>query len=268
VEINKIIMKIIYLTLFLINVFHAQTSSEVILSDTGQKTVEEVENELQCVFQTKWGEFFATNFPDLSIQYVRDQLSKGASPNKKYYISVNSTHNIMYFKEGQNYFLHLNQISENGDEVLLMRAFVKDDFADCIKILPDSCKWKGQREVKYIQVCEKGLVLAEGFTEDFFKVMIDEEEGDFDPIQIAQAIRECYQPKCYSIGYECYTKGLYFNPKKAKTYLDGVRDKMQEHGYDVYVDYDTMNIKYTKTLVTVNGEEVETGIDLKSLAFP
>ena len=121
-------MKAVTVVFLIIGLALSQTSKEVLLSDSGEKTAEQVQAELQCVKHSKWNDFFTTNFPDLGIEYIRAQLSKGASNNKKYYIQINETHNVMYFKEGNNYFVHLNQISEDGSEVLLMRSFLQDDF--------------------------------------------------------------------------------------------------------------------------------------------
>lgn len=250
-------MKTVAIALLMIGMVLGQTTKEVVLSDSGEKTAEEVQEELQCVKHSKWNDFFETHFTDLGLEYIRAQLSKGASNNKKYYIKINQTHNVMYFKEGKNFFVYLNQIAEDGSEVLLMRSFLQDDFLNCIQLLPESCKWKGDREVKYIEVCEKGIVLAKGFTQDFFKVAIDESEGQFDPIDIAKAIRNCYQPNVYSVGYKCYIDGLYFDPAQAVAYLNEVRAKLEEYNFNTQLDLENLTIKYVKTAVTVNGVRVE-----------
>ena len=249
-------MKVLTFTLFLLSATFAQTLKEVVLSDSGEKTAEQVQAELQCVSQSKWNDFFVTNFPDLGLEYIRAQVSKGASPNKKYYIQINESHNVMYFKEGKNFFLHLNEIADDGSDHLLMRSFLQEDFKNCIQLLPDSCKWKGQREVKYIQVCDKGIVLADGFTQDFFKVMIDEEEGEFNPVDIARAIRDCYQPNVYSVGYKCYVDGLYFDPQEAVAYMRDIQGKLEGYDFNTRLDLDNLTIKYVKTHVMVNGEAV------------
>lgn len=250
-------MKAFTITLFLISVALSQTMKEVVVSDTGEKTAEEVQAELQCVKHSKWNDFFVTNFPDLGLEYIRAQLSKGATANKKYYIQINEGHNVMYFKEGKNYFVHLNEVTDDGSDHLLMRAFLQEDFNNCIQLLPDSCKWKGHREVKYIQVCEKGIVLADGFTSDFFKVIIDEEEGEFNPLDIAKAIRDCYQPNVYSVAYKCYVDNLYFNPQDAIDYLKGVQETLENHSFNTRLDLENMQIKYVKTHIKVNGVNVE-----------
>lgn len=250
---------------FLASLATSQTSSEMTISDSGQKTAEEVIANLECLRLSKWNSFFETHFPSLGVEFLRSQLSKGATSNKKYYIKVDALHNIMYFKEGSNFFIHLNQISEDGSDTLLMRAFLGDDFAHCIQILPESCKWKGQREVKYIEVCERGLVFAKDFTQDFFKLDLDESEGEMDPMLIAKTFRECYQPNCYSIAFKCYTDGLYFDPRKAKEYLEGIKKKMDENGFETRIDFETMSIKYSKTKISVNDKPIDAELDLKSL---
>lgn len=249
-------MKTVAIVFLMIGLSLSQTSKEVVLSDSGEKTAEEVQAELQCVKHSKWNDFFETNFPDLGLEYIRAQLSKGASNNKKYYIQINETHNVMYFKEGKNFFVYLNQIGDDGSDVLLMRSFLQDDFLNCIQLLPDSCKWKGDREVKYIEVCERGIVLAKGFTQDFFKVAIDDEEGQFDPLDIAKAIRNCYQPNVYSVAYECYVDNLYFDPQQAVAYMKEVQAKLETYDFNTRLDLDNMSIKYVKTHVTVNGVQV------------
>lgn len=249
-------MKTVAIVFLMIGLSLSQTSKEVVLSDSGEKTAEQVQAELQCVKHSKWNDFFETNFPDLGLEYIRAQLSKGASNNKKYYIQINETHNVMYFKEGKNFFVYLNQIGDDGSDVLLMRSFLQDDFLNCIQLLPDSCKWKGDREVKYIEVCERGIVLAKGFTQDFFKVAIDDEEGQFDPLDIAKAIRNCYQPNVYSVAYKCYVDNLYFDPQQAIAYMKEVQAKLETYDFNTRLDLDNMSIKYVKTHVTVNGVQV------------
>lgn len=255
-------MKTFTVTLLVIGLAMTQTIKEVVLSDDGEKTVEEVQANLECLKKTDWNDFFETNMPGLGVQYIRSQMSKGATPNKKYYIQVNESHNVMYFKEGTHYFMHLNEIQDDGSDHMLLRAFVQDDFQNCIQVLPDSCKWKGERVVKYIEVCEKGLVLAEGFTQDFFRVVLDDDEGVFSPIDIAKAIRDCYQPNIYSIAYKCYTDKLYFDPQYAVSYLKDVEANLQQHGFETKLDLETMEIKYAKTHITVNGVEVAVDPDL------
>jgi hypothetical protein len=242
--------------LITLGITHAQSVKEVILSDSGEKTEEEVRESLQCLSHSKWNLFFEHSMPDLGIQYLRDQLAKGVTQNKRYYIQVDNTHNVMYFKEGNNFFLHLNEIKDDGSEHLLMRAFLQDDFNNCIRLLPESCKWKGERVVKYIEVCEQGLVQSGDFTHDFFKVVLDQEEGTFSPLEIARAIRDCYQPKVYSIAYKCYVDGLYFNPQDAVKYLKDVQKKMEDYGFETSLDLENMEINYSKVAVEVNGMEV------------
>jgi hypothetical protein len=249
-------MKLTTVFLIIFQMTYSQTFTEMVISDTGTKSAEDVISELPCLTNSKWNEFFQTHFPGIGVQFIRDQMSNGATLNKKYYIKVDETHNVMYFKLGSNYFMHLNKINEDGSEHLLMRGFVADHFGNCIQILPESCKWKGQREVKYIEICEKGLVQAEGFAQDFVKVILDEEDGEFTPLEIAKAVRDCYKPKCYSIAYKCFQDGLYFDPVKARKYLEGVRDDMVSRGFKAFLDLETMSIKYQKLNIEVNGVAV------------
>ncbi|MEL6702633.1 MAG: hypothetical protein AAFO58_13285, partial [Pseudomonadota bacterium] len=145
------------------------------------------------------------------------------------------------------------------------RAFLEDDFRSCIKLLPESCQWKGERQVKYIEVCEKGLVQADKFTHDFFNVIMDEEDGDFFPMELVEAIRLCYQPKCYSIAFKCFRDGLFFDPQRARKYLEGVEAEMKARGFETYLDMASMSIKYQKTKIVVDGVEVSGGADLEGL---
>lgn len=255
----NLIMKTFTLALLLVGLTVSQTMKEVELSDTGEKTAEEVQASLECVKDSKWNDFFNTNLPDLGLAFIRDQLSKGASANKKYYVQVNETHNVMYFKEGNNYFIHLNEIGDDGSDVLLMRSFLQDNFQNCIQLLPDSCKWNGQREVKYIEVCEKGIELSEGFTQDFFKIALDETQGQLNPVDVVKALRDCYQPNVYSVAYKCYADGLYFDPSQAADYLRGVEKDLAAKGFETKLNLETMTIEYTRTYIEVNGEKVPVG---------
>lgn len=238
----------------LLGLISSQTVKQIVLSDSGEKTQDEISANLRCLSHSKWNLFFENNLPNLGIQYIRDQLSMGASENKKYYIRVNDTHNLVYFKEGHNYFINLIYSLNDGTETLLMRAFLQENFNNCIQLLPESCKWKGERIIKYIEVCEKGLVKSGEFTHDFFDLILDEDQGVFSPLEIAKAIRDCYQPNVYSIAYKCYVDGLYFDPQGAVKYLKEVQSKIEDHGFETYLDLDTMEIKYSKISVNAKND--------------
>jgi hypothetical protein len=253
---EKQIMKAFTFAILMFGLATAQTTKEIVVSDSGEKTEEQVIQELQCLTHSKWNDFIQTNMPDLGVQYIRDQLYKGATQNKKYYIQVNETHNVMYFKEGSNYFLHLNEVSDDGSDHMLMRAFIDDKFGDCIRVLPESCKWKGERVVKYIEVCERGMVQAENFGLDIFNVIIDEQEGVFRPEDIIKAIRDCYQPNVYSVAYKCYRDKLYFDPQYAVNYLKEMQAKLEAHGFATKLNLEDFTIDFQKTTVTINGKEV------------
>lgn len=244
----------------------SQEKSEHVLSDTGEKTADQVLLELECLGQSHWNDLFEVHLPGKGVPFVRDHLALGATQNKKYYISVDPYHNVMYFKLGKTFFVHLNRIQENGVEHLQFRAFLEDDFRWCIKLLPESCRWKGERQVNYIEVCEKGLVRAGEFTHDFFNVVMDEEDGDFFPLELVEAIRLCYQPNCYSVGFKCFLDGLFFDPQWARKYLEGVEAEMRARDFKTYLDMASMSIKYQKTQIIVDGVEVSSGADFKGLA--
>ena len=254
-------MKRFAFALLLIGLTVAQDTREIVLSDDGEKTAEEVQASLECVKESKWNDFFNVNLPDLGFQFVRDQLTHRTSQNKKYYIQINETHNVMYFKEGNNYFMNLNEIGDNGKEVPLFRAFLQGDLQNCIQLLPDSCSWKGQRTVKYIEVCEHGIELAEGFTQDFFKIAIDETEGEMNPLDVAKALRDCYQPNVYSVAYKCYVNNLYFDPIKAVEYLKSVQSQLEGHGFTTQLNLDNLTIGYTRTHIELNGQVVPAELD-------
>ena len=254
-------MKAFTLALMMFGLAMTQTMNEIVVHDSGEKTEQDVINGLECLSHSKWNDFFQTNMPDLGVQYIRDQVSKGATANKKYYIQVNDTHNVMYFKEGLNFFIHLNQIADDGSDKMLMRAFLPDSFKDCIRVLPESCKWKGERVVKYIEVCEKGMVQAENFGIDIFKVMIDEKEGVFRPEDIIRAIRDCYQPNVYSIAYKCYRDKLYFDPEFAANYLKEVQTKLESYGFATKINLEDFTIDFQKTQIEINGEKVNVDND-------
>ena len=230
----------------------AVKTSEVVLSDDGEKNAEQVQASLECVKDSKWNDFFTTNLPDLGFQFVRDHLSKPISQNKKYYIQINERHNVMYFKEGNNYFVNLNEIGDDGSDVLIMRSFLQGDFQNCVQLLPESCSWKGQRTVKYVEVCEHGFELAQGFKQDFFNIVIDDTEGEMNPIDVADALRDCYQPNVYSVAYQCYKNNLYFDPTKAVEYLKSVQAKLELYGFKTTLNMKTMTIEYERTALRLN----------------
>ena len=235
-------MKAFTLTLMFIAAAMSQTVNEVVVEDSGKKTEAQVIAGLECLSESKWNDFLSTNMPDLGVEFIRAQVKNGASPNKKYYIQVNESHNVMYFKEGLNYFIHLNKLNDDGSDKLLMRSFLPDNYQDCIRVLPMSCKWKGQRVVKYIEVCEKGMVQADNFGVDVFNVMIDDDQGIFRPKDIICAIRDCYQPNVYSIAYKCFQDKLYFDPKFAAEYLRTVQAQLEQQGFATKVNLEDFTI--------------------------
>lgn len=249
-------MKAFTLTLMFIAAAMSQTMNEVVVEDTGKKNEAQVIAGLECLSESKWNDLISTSMPDLGVEFIRAQVKNGASPNKKYYIQVNESHNVMYFKEGHNYFIHLNKLNDDGSDKLLMRSFLPDNYQDCIRVLPMSCKWHGQRVVKYIEVCEKGMVQADNFGVDVFNVMIDDDQGVFRPEDIIAAIRDCYQPNVYSIAYKCFQDKLYFDPKFAAEYLRTVQAQLEQHGFATKVNLEDFTIDFQKTRVSINGEEV------------
>jgi hypothetical protein len=254
-------MKTLIMIIITIHAAQQQSFTEQILSDSGQKSAEEVTHSLSCVKDSKWNTFFLTNFSELGIQGVRDKLYKCGTPNKKYYLPINDSHNIMYFKIGNDIFVNLNKIQEDGTEHVIMRGFMGDNFENCIKLLPESCKWKGQREVKFIHVCEEGLIQAKGFTYGVLNIFLDEQVGQFSPFKIVRAVRDCYKPKTHSISYKCFEDGLNFDLVQAKKYLENVRDDMIKRGFKASLDMDTLSIKFQKLSLEYDEFHVEVMAD-------
>ena len=239
----------------------APSSAKMVRKDLSvekEKTTEEViQTELQCIRHSRFGDMLQDQLPN-GVQYLRDQLAMGTVENKKYYINVSDTHNIMYFRHGDCIFIHVNRITNQGEDRLKLRAFISTDFDDCIRVLPESCVWQGEREVKYVEICESGLDLSEGIKMDVFKVNILEENGLIKPIDVWEAVRECYQPNVYSVAFECFKKGLWFDPNQARNYMKRVNRLLQKYKYDTVLNMEKYEIEYSKLKVvaTLNGETV------------
>ena len=226
-----------------------------------EKTEAEViKTELQCIRNSNYSDVLE-ELPGGS-QYLRDQLAMGAVENKRYYISVNDNYNIMYFRHGDCFFVHVNYINLEGEDEVKLKAFVTTDFGDCIRVLPEGCVWQGEREVKYVEICESGLDLSEGIKMDIFKVNVLEDSGVISPIDVWTAVRQCYQPNVYSVAFECFKKGLWFDPNQARRYMKRVSKLLQHHDYTTKLDMENYAIEYSKLKVVVklNGKiESEVG---------
>lgn len=255
------ILALATVTIILNSTFAAPPSAKMVRKDLSaekEKTTEEViQTELQCIRHSRFGDLLQNQLPN-GVQYLRDQLAMGTVENKKYYINVSDTHNVMYFRHGDCIFIHVNRITAQGEDKLKLRAFINTDFDDCIRVLPESCVWQGEREVKYVEICESGLDLSEGIKMDVFKVNILEQEGYINPIDVWEAVRECYQPNVYSVAFECFKKGLWFDPNQARTYMKKVNQLLQKYNYDTTLDMENYQINYSKLKVvaTLNGETV------------
>ena len=258
----KRIMKTTIFAMMLLSATLAQlTMEEIELSDTGVKTEEEVINELECLGSKGTGNFAALMNAswDQGIVYLRAQLGMGATENKKYYVQLGADHNVSYFREADNFFLSINRVNEEGDDVPELKAFIPTDMDGCIRILPASCKWQGQREVKYVEVCESGVDTAEKLKQDLFRVAATDVDQTLTSVQTLIALRQCYEPKVYSIGYECMKKDLFFDHDSAIANMKVEVARLQSLGYKAELDPINMEINYSGNMKVeiVDEDELE-----------
>ena len=213
---------------------------ESIIVEEAKKTEAQIKQELKCLSDSVYKTLWTTNKMSILIQ-----LEKGVMLNKKYYMKVDETHNIMYFKQGETFFMHLNRIVDKVTTVL-EKAFYEPG-ATCARVLNSNCKWRGEREVQYTELCTSGMDVAHQIREDIFKVTIAQEDSsDLNTLKIADAIRSCYKPKCYSISYECFDKGLAMDYGHALKVLQAQTKILEENNYSATLDPYTMTIKYSK----------------------
>lgn len=186
--------------------------------------------------------------------YLQTLFYGSMTQNKKYYVMLNDSHRLMYFKEGENVFVHIYLVKEDGSEELMARGFIGDKSIGCVRVLPESCVWKGQTPVTYEQVCTSGLDAAHQIREDLFRISLTEEhDGQISTPEVINAIMDCYRPKCYSVAYECLKKGLYFDFQEAEAFLIQKRDELAAQHYSVSIDYTTMSLKYSRLSYDVEG---------------
>ena len=194
---------------------------------------------------------------------MNDQLGKGMTVNKRYYLGMEDGYNLFYFKQSDNYFIHLNQVID-GEEETLITGFreVSDAVllpgmdADkvCIKELPDNCLWHGQRRVQYEEVCKSGLDLGHTLRDDILKISFKEKLDRSDhwiDRTIISAIGACYRPQCYSISYGCFKKGFAFDTKKAIQFLNEQARKFTEKGFYAVVDQYNFSVKYSRRRIEI-----------------
>ena len=254
----KRIMKTTIFAMMLISASLAQIKmEEVELSDTGVKTEAEVINELQCLGSIDNYASLMNAEWDQGIVYLLAQLGMGAQENKKYYVALGDSHNVSYFKEGENYFLSVNRVNEAGDDIAQLKAFIPTSLKGCIRILPASCKWQGQREVKYVEVCESGIDISQKLKQDIFSVTASIDEQSMTPVQTLIALRECYEPKVYSIGFECLKKDLFFDHETAVASMKLEVKRLESLGYKAELVIETMEIRYSKLDLEVTTKEIE-----------
>lgn len=218
-------------------------------------TEAEVMKELTCL---RNDDVYGPMIAALGEDYLLTLIYGNVKQSKKYYVHLNDSHRLMYFKEGENTFIHIYLVKDDQSEELMRRAFLGDKSIGCIRVLPESCVWKGQREVTYEKVCESGLDIAHTMRDDMFKVSLTEEhEGQISTPEVINAINDCYRPKCYSVAYECFQKGLHFDFNDAKEFLEKKKLELQKQYYNVTIDYMTMSLKYSKLRYEVSGTNDE-----------
>lgn len=217
---------------------------------------------LKCLKHTNFGKIIKSHLQG-GFEHLNDQLGKGVTANKRYYLYMEGGYNLFYFKQRDNYFIHLNQVID-GEEETLITGFREvgdavllpgmDSDSVCIKELPDNCLWHGQRRVQYEEVCESGLDVAHTLRDDILKISFKERlnpsDDSIDPTIIA-AIAACYKPQCYSISYDCFKKGFAFDSTKALEFLTEQAKKFTEKGYFAVVNSYNFSVKYSRRRIEI-----------------
>lgn len=242
----------------------------IIWSDTEEKlTPEEIVRRgqrkgLKCFKDHALGDLVRDNLEN-GFDYLQAQLVKGVVPNKRYYLFMkNPRLKLFYFKQGENYFINLEREGEDGETELLARAFREVEIealpgmpeeATCIRILPENCLWKGQRSVKYEEICRSGMDVGHTLRDDLLRVNFKEhfagDRSQVDPLIIA-ALQDCYKPRCYSISYDCFRKGFAFDPQSAVKFLNEQAANFAKKGYFAQVNENNFSITYTRRRVEIN----------------
>ena len=246
-----------------VNQSEEQFYKRVMWGDTEKKlNVDEIVNSdhaqsLKCLKHTNFGKIIKEHLQG-GFDHLNDQLGKGVTANKRYYLYMEGGYNLFYFKQRDNYFIHLNQVIDGEEETLITgfrevgdAVLLPDIDVDsvCIKELPDNCLWHGQRRVQYEEVCESGLDVAHTLRDDVLKVSFKERLNSSDSsidVTIMDAILACYKPQCYSISYDCFKKGFAFDPTKALAFLNVQAHKFTEKGYFAVVNEYNFTVKYSR----------------------
>ena len=226
------------------------------IARTSKLTPEEVLNVHQyCLGEGDHPEYvdFRNAFgPDFN-QHIMKFLHADIANQKKYYLNMQDNRRLVYFRIDTTYYLQLVTIDVEGNENVIVRYFTNDDMGGCIRSLPDSCKFQGNQVITYEKKCRVGKNVGKTLIQDMIDLSTTATEEEVSFEELMTAFKECYQPMCYSVPFDCLKYSLNYDPTEVYGQLQNIaNDITQDTNNDLtaYVEAGTLTLKYSGTTIT------------------
>lgn len=191
---------------------------------------------------------FGDNFNDAIMKY----LHAGIANQKKYYLKMDGNRRLVYFRLDAMYYLQLVSVDAEGNENVIVRYFTNDDMGGCIRSLPDSCKFQGNQVITYEKKCRVGKNVGQTLIQDMIDISTTATEEEVSFEELITAFKECYQPMCYSIPFDCLKYSLNYDPVEVLKQLQNIaQDITADNSNDLtaYVEAGTLTLKYSGTTI-------------------
>ena len=194
---------------------------------------------------------YLDSFGDNFNQYILNHLREAITVNKRYYLAMKDNRRLMYFRQDSVFFLNLLNVDDQGEEHVLVRYFYEEGLNDCIKVLPESCKFQGSQEVSYERKCKVGSSIGTNLIQDFVNISTSSTTEEASVDEIITAFDECYKPACYNIPFECLRHSLDYDRNEILTQLNTIANNINQDPNQTlfaYVEPHTLTLKYSGTL--------------------
>lgn len=194
-------------------------------------------------------EAFGENFNQEISKFLHGKIAN----QKKYYLKMPGNRRLIYFRIDATYYLQLVSVDKEGEEHVIVRYFTTDDMGGCIRSLPDSCKFQGNQTITYEKKCRVGKNVGKVLIQDMIDVSTTAtmEEVSFE--ELMTAFKECYQPICYSIPFDCLKYSLNYDPVEVYGQLKKIAGSITDDSANdltAYVEAGTLTLKYSGTTIS------------------
>ena len=238
------------------------------ISRTAKLTPEQVlEIHSYCLGQGDHPEYadFKAAFGEDFNNAIMKYLHNGIANQKKYYLKMEGDRRLIYFRLDATYYLQLVSLDNKGEEHVIVRYFTNEGMGGCIRSLPDSCKFQGNQVITYEKKCRVGKNVGKTLIQDMIDLTTSATKEEVSFEELMTAFKECYQPMCYSIPFDCLKYSLNYDPAEVYKQLQSIADGITEDNTNdltAYVEPGTLTLKYSGTTITPKfGADLSGGAD-------